>query len=224
MEEVRPTHAQLLILRDQINTATQGVALLKSKRDALLLEFMTVIDTTLHLSDEMVDALSDAQFSYEIARAIDGESAVHSAAMASSGEVLMDITGYKVMGVSVPSIKKSPRPPRNALNRGYSPINVSVRVDEAAYGFEKAVSSILKYAEAETKLRRLGAEIAKTNRRVNALEQIRVPELKEQVRYIEQSLDERQREELYRLKKVKKKIEKTAAEKRAARKLLEEGL
>lgn len=206
MEEIRPTHAQLLALREQIQVATAGMNLLKSKRDALLLEFMEVVDATLHLSDEMTEALARAQFKFELAHAYDGESAVHSAALASSGEVLVDISGYKVMGVAVPVIKPSPRPPRSAFNRGYAPTGVSVRVDEAAQGFEEAISSILKYAEAETRLRRLGNEINKTNRRVNALEELRIPRLEESVRFIEQSLDERQREELFRLKKVKKKI------------------
>lgn len=207
MEDIRPTHAQLLLLRDQISVATQGMTLLKSKRDALLLEFMEVVDSTLNLSDQMIDSLVAAQYSLEIARAIDGEAQVHSAALASGGEVLMDITGYRVMGVAVPVISQDPRPPRTLMNRGYSPLDVSVRVDEAAYGFEKTISTIMRYAEAETRLRRLGEEISKTNRRVNALEQIRIPELEEQVRFIEQALDERQREELFRLKKVKKKIE-----------------
>lgn len=206
MEEIRPTHAQLLALREQIQVATAGMNLLKSKRDALLLEFMEVVDVTLHLSDEMTEALAQAQYKFELAHAFDGEAAIHSAALASSGEVIVDISGYKVMGVAVPVIKPTPRPPRSAFNRGYAPTGVSVRVDEAAQGFEEAISSILKYAEAETRLRRLGNEINKTNRRVNALEELRIPRLKENVRFIEQSLDERQREELFRLKKVKKKI------------------
>ena len=206
MEEIRPTHAQLLALREQIKVATSGRDLLKSKRDALLLEFMEVVDTTLDLSVELSETLAEAQYQFEFANAFDGEAAVHSAALASSGEVFVDISGYRVMGVAVPVIKQSPRLPRTSFNRGYSPTGVSVRVDEAAYGFEKAISAIMKYAEAETRLRRVGAEINKTNRRVNALDEIRIPQLQRQVRFIEQTLDERQREELFRLKKVKKKI------------------
>lgn len=206
MEELRPTHAQLLALREQIKVASAGMNLLKSKRDALLLEFMEVVDVTLDLVDELSTSLANAQYQFEFANAFDGEAAVHSAALASSGEVFVDITGYKVMGVAVPVIKQTPRESRTSFNRGYSPTGVSVHIDEAAYGFEKAISAIMKYAEAETRLRRVGAEINKTNRRVNALEEVRIPQLKTQARIIEQSLDERQREELFRLKKVKKKI------------------
>lgn len=206
MEEFRPTHAQLLALQDQINVATTGMRLLKSKRDALLLEFMEVVDVTLDLANELSTVLAKAQLQYELANAFDGEAAVHSAALASSGEVLVNVSGYKVMGVAVPVIEQEPRRPRTAFNRGYAPTGVSVHIDEAAQGFEKAISAIMKYAEAETRLRRVGAEINKTNRRVNALEEVRIPQLKSQARIIKQVLDERQREELFRLKKVKKKI------------------
>ena len=217
MEEVRPTRAELLLLRDQIKVAVQGMELLKSKRDALLLEFMSVVDKTMQLSGDLMEALTRAQFSLELARAVDGESAVHSAALAAHGEALMDIDGYKVMGVPVPVITQGEQAKRNAFTRGYSPTGVSVRVDDASSGFEEAIRSIMEYAEAETRLRRLGAEISKTNRRVNALEQIRIPELKEQVAYIKQTLDERSREELFRLKKVKKKIERKKEEMRIQR-------
>ena len=85
------------------------------------------------------------------------------------------------------------------------------RIDETADKFERILDVIIEYADIETRLKRLGEEIQKTNRRVNALEQITVPALKEQVAYIQMTLDERAREDLFRLKKVKKKIEKKKA-------------
>jgi len=181
--------------------------LLKSKRDALLAEFMQLVDETNKYSNELVEALKKAQYSLEVAQAIGGEAAVHSVALASTGEILVDIDGHVVMGVMIPDIKQVPSVRKNAFTRGYSPTGVSLRIDDAAQGFEEAVDAIIAYAEVETRLRRLGEEISKTNRRVNALEQIRIPELKEQVAYIDQTLDERSREELFRLKKVKKNIE-----------------
>jgi len=84
---------------------------------------------------------------------------------------------------------------------------VSSRVDETADKFERILDVIIEYAGIETRLKRLGEEINKTNRRVNALEQVTIPSLREQVTYIRQTLDERAREDLFRLKKVKKKIE-----------------
>lgn len=207
MEEVRPTRSELLARREQISVATQGMELLKSKRDALLAEFMKLVDQTAQHSSELAAALRKAQYGLEVAQATGGEAAVHSVALASTGETLVDIDGRMIMGVMVPDIKQVPSVRKSAFTRGYSPTGVSLRIDDAAQGFEEAVDAILTYAGTEVALRRLGEEISKTNRRVNALEQIRIPELQEQVGYISQTLDERTREELFRLKKVKKNIE-----------------
>ena len=213
MEEVRPTRAELLERRAQIGLAQQGMDLLKQKRDALLMEFMGVMDETLRLSDSLQRTVSEAQYSLAVAQAVDGVVALRSAGLATKGEVVVDMTGTKIMGVSVPVVTKGESPVKSSFTRGYAVTGVSSRVDEAADKFEHILDVIIEYADIETRLKRLGEEINKTNRRVNALEQVTVPALREQVSYISQTLDERAREDLFRLKKVKKKIE---AKKRAA--------
>jgi len=215
MEEVRPTRAELLERRAQIGLAQQGMDLLKQKRDALLMEFMGVMDETLRLSDSLQKTVSEAQYSLAVAQAVDGTVALRSAGLATKGEVVIEMTGTKIMGVSVPVVTKGESPVKSSFTRGYSVTGVSSRVDESAEKFERILDVIIEYADIETRLKRLGEEINKTNRRVNALEQVTVPSLREQVSYISQTLDERAREDLFRLKKVKKKIE---AKKRAATK------
>ena len=207
MEEVRPTRAELLERRAQIGLAQQGMDLLKQKRDALLIEFMSVMDETLRLSGSLQKTVSEAQYSLAVAKAVDGNVALRSAGMATKGEIVVDMAGTKIMGVSVPVVTKGESPIRSSFTRGYSVTGVSSRVDEAADKFERILDVIIEYAGIETRLKRLGEEINKTNRRVNALEQVTIPSLREQVTYIRQTLDERAREDLFRLKKVKKKIE-----------------
>jgi len=207
MEEVRPTRSELLERRAQIGLAQQGMDLLKQKRDALLIEFMGVMDETLRLSDSLQKTVREAQYSLAVAQAVDGTVALRSAGLATRGEIVVDMTGTKIMGVSVPVVTKGDSPLKSSFTRGYSVTGVSSRVDEAAEKFEGILDVIIEYADIETRLKRLGEEINKTNRRVNALEQVTVPALNEQVTYIRQTLDERAREDLFRLKKVKKKIE-----------------
>jgi len=215
MEEVRPTRAELLERREQIKLAEQGMDLLKQKRDALLIEFMGVMDETLRLSEALQKSVSEAQYSLAVAKAVDGTVALRSAGMATKGEIVVDMTGTKIMGVSVPVVTKGESPIRSSFTRGYSVTGVSSRVDETADKFERILDVIIEYADIETRLKRLGEEIQKTNRRVNALEQVTVPQLREQVTYIRQTLDERAREDLFRLKKVKKKIERKKAAQQA---------
>ena len=207
MEEVRPTRSELLERKQQITLAEQGMDLLKQKRDALLIEFMSVMDETLRLSSDLQRTTNEAQYSLAIAKAVDGVVSVRSAAFATRGEITIDMTGTKIMGISVPVVTKGESPVRTSFTRGYAITGVSSRIDETADKFERILDVIIEYADIETRLKRLGEEIQKTNRRVNALEQITVPTLREQVTYIRMALDERAREELFRLKKVKRKIE-----------------
>jgi len=207
MEEVRPTRAELLERKQQIALAQQGMDLLKQKRDALLIEFMSVMDETLRLSESLQKTVSEAQYSLAVAKAVDGTVTLRSAGLATHGEVVVDMSGTKIMGVAVPVVTKGESPLRTSFTRGYAVTGISSRVDETADKFERILEVIIEYADIETRLKRLGEEINKTNRRVNALEQVTVPALREQVSYISQTLDERAREDLFRLKKVKKKIE-----------------
>ncbi|MCX8007518.1 MAG: V-type ATP synthase subunit D [Coriobacteriia bacterium] len=215
MEEVRPTRSELLERKQQITLAEQGMDLLKQKRDALLIEFMSVMDETLRLSNDLQRTTSEAQYSLAIAKSVDGVVSVRSAALATKGSITIDMTGTKIMGVSVPVVTKGESPLRSPFTRGYAITGVTSRIDETADKFERILDVIIEYADIETRLKRLGEEIQKTNRRVNALEQVTIPALREQVNYIRQTLDERSREDLFRLKKVKKKIERREAGKRA---------
>ena len=115
-------------------------------------------------------------------------------------------SGSKIMGVPVPEVTKTSIS-RSLLSRGYSIVGVSSRIDEVAETFEKELDTIIEIAAIETKLRRLGNEIQKTRRRVNALDQAVLPVLREQVQIIQMALDERAREDIFRLKKVKKSLE-----------------
>lgn len=206
MEKVKSTRGELLWRKQQLQLAVQGMELLKKKRDALLREFLPIIDETMKLSLRLERATQEAQETLAMAKAVDGEATVTSVSFATKGEVHVDITGTHVMGVPIPVIRKAEAPLRNDLNRGYSLTGVSARIGYAAQKFEEIVGTMIESADIETRLRRLGEELQKTNRRVNALENVVVPELEEQVKFIYSALDERAREDHFRLKKVKKKI------------------
>lgn len=206
-EKVNPTRSELLYRRQQIRLATQGMELLKKKRDALLREFLPIIDETMRLSLQLERSTADAQEALAMAKAVEGKSVLRSVAFATKGEVQVDISGTHVMGVPIPVIRKAETPLKTELGRGYSITGVSARVDQTASKFEEIIDVMIESADIETKLRRLGEELEKTNRRVNALENVVIPELEEQVKFIFSSLDERAREDHFRLKKVKKKIQ-----------------
>jgi V/A-type H+-transporting ATPase subunit D len=82
-------------------------------------------------------------------------------------------------------------------------LGTSTVIDETASAFEELVEAIIESAEIETTMKRLLDEIEKTKRRVNALEFKVIPELTEARDFIKMRLDEMEREELFRMKRIK---------------------
>jgi V/A-type H+-transporting ATPase subunit D len=101
----------------------------------------------------------------------------------------------------VPVIEQK-RVTRSALGRGYSITGTSVTIDEAAAAFETEVDSLILLAESELRLTRLAAELQRTSRRVNALEQILIPRLEAERDFIQMALDERERTDHFRFKRI----------------------
>jgi len=197
MEQINPTRMELIKKNAQIKLAEQGRDLLREKMDALIQEFFNVMESVSESRVELEKISDAAQHSLLIAQAIDDPVTLKSASFATRRGITLDIKGKNVMGVPVPIIEKK-RFVKSLLDRGYSILGVSGRIDEAAEKFEAELDLIITLAE---------TEIQMTRRRVNALEQVLIPELKRQAKYIEITIDERDREDLYRLKKVKKIIE-----------------
>ncbi|MGA2698476.1 MAG: V-type ATP synthase subunit D [Methanoregula sp.] len=207
MEQVRPTRMELMRMKAQIRLAEQGRDLLRQKMDALIQEFFKILSTVSESRDELEQVSRAADLALMIAEAVDDPVTLRSASFSTRRSITVDITGKNIMGVPVPVIEKK-RVSKNMLERGYGIITTSARIDETAERYEVELDLLIKLAEIETAMRRLGSEIQMNRRRVNALEQILIPELKSQAKYIKNAIEEREREDLFRLKKVKSIIEK----------------
>jgi len=213
VEQVNPTRMELIKKRAQIKLAEQGRDLLREKMDALIQEFFHIMVSVSRSREELEIASTSAQRSLYIARAVDDPVTLKSASFATKRAVTLDIRGKNIMGVPVPLVERK-TVTKSVLERGYSLIGTSGRIDEVAEKYEAKLDLIIELAETETSLRRLGDEIQMNRRRVNALEQVLIPELKRQAKYIKISIEEKEREDLFRLKKVKKLIERRKAAKK----------
>jgi V/A-type H+-transporting ATPase subunit D len=206
MEQVRATRAELLARKSQIILARQGRDLLKEKRNALLKELMRTAEQVMRRSDELEQGVGEAVAALALTEALDGPEAVRSAAFAAQGQVPLEVSEANIMGVRVPVIEQK-RVVRGSLDRGYSLSTVSSRVEATAEAFESLLDLTIEVAGSEMRLRRLAEEIGQTTRRVNALDNILIPRLEAQRNYIQMVLEERERENLFRLKRVKLKLE-----------------
>jgi H(+)-transporting ATP synthase, vacuolar type, subunit D len=204
---------ELIKKNGQIKLAEQGRDLLREKMDALIQEFFQIMVSVSKSREELEIAAVAAQRSLCVAEAVDDIVALKSASFATKRALTLDIRGKNIMGVPVPLVERK-TVSKSVLERGYSMIGTSGRIDEAAERYETELDLIIELAETETSLRRLGDEIQNNRRRVNALEQVLIPELKRQAKYIKVAIEEREREDLFRLKKVKKLLERRKAAKK----------
>ena len=209
MEQISPTRTELLTRRAQIRLAEQGAEMLRSKREVLVREFLKELKNFSSERDKMRSAVVKAVQSLLTAIAIDGTETLSSVAFATRQPVTVELKKQNIWGASVIGVKSdySVRAPES---RGYTPYTVSARIDETAERFEQVIEHAIHVAPAEHKLAVLAEHIRKTSRRVNALEQRLLPVLREQICFIRNTLDQREREDTFRLKRLKRK--KTRAE------------
>ncbi len=203
---VSATRMNLLSLKHQAGLARQGVDLLKRKRDALVMEFFNVVKQTLQSRQNLTEAMTKSYQELALTKAIEGSDAVESMAMAGSRQIRLENELRNVWGVKVPEFLEE-KWKRSPLERGCSPSALSARMHRTAVSFEEVSSLLVKIASIEVRLRRLGLEIKKTTRRVNALEQVILPTMAQHIRFIRGVIEQREREDTFRLKKIKLKLE-----------------
>lgn len=211
-ESIAPTRSNLLQRRDQLKLAGRGADLLKRKRDALIGEFFDLVKASLEARRALQQASRDAYFALFLANAWDGPAAVESVSLASDGSLDVAIKVENLFGVKVPEVQ----PPTFSTDLPFSPVGAGAKTLEAAAEFRKLTEAIVRVAATETRLRRIGEEIKKTNRRVNALEQLVIPGILVQIRSIRSVLDQRALEEVTVLKRIKAKLQSKEKEGTAA--------
>ena len=204
-QDIKPTRSELLKVKKQIKLAKSGHSLLKKKRDGMILEFFEILKKAKTLRRELVEEYKIALERMNIARTIEGDLKVKSIAMAIKEIPDIKLTTKNIMGVKVPKIESS-EIQKAFMERGYGLYNSSA-IDEAAAAYEKVVEKILLAAEVGTSMRKLLKEIEKTKRRVNALEFVVMPRLEEAQNFIRLRLEEMERENIFRLKRIKAKVQ-----------------
>ena len=210
-KDVKPTRKNLMAIEDRIDLSERGHDTLEQKRDGLIMEFMDILDQAQDVRSDLAADYETAQRTLDMARAMEGDVAVRGAAAALKEHPEITTQSKNIMGVVVPQIESS-KVKKSLDERGYGLLGSSARIDEAADAYEELLESIILAAEVETAMKKMLEEIETTKRRVNALEFTLLPRLYENQEYIEQKLEEQEREEIFRLKKIKAKKEEEEAE------------
>jgi V/A-type H+-transporting ATPase subunit D len=201
-QDVKPTRSEELRLKERIELAEDGHDILEKKRDGLIHEFMQVISEARDVNEDLAELYSSAQNKLLKAKVFDGEDTLKANAANITDEPMVMTEQQNIMGVVVPEIE-SVEVQKHILNREYGLTSSTSRIDSTADKHEELLEKIVEAAETQTKIVKLLEEIEKTKRRVNALEHKTIPEMKDAQDYVSQTLEESEREETFRMKKVK---------------------
>ena len=172
------------------------------KRDGLILEFFELLNKAKDVRSELDAAYAAANEKIGLAKAVEGTVSIKSTAFALKDIPNIELESKNIMGVVVPKIESS-QIRKNLCKRGYGIIGTSSCLDEAVEAHETLVEKIIVAAEIETAMKKLLDDIEQTKRRVNALEFRVIPELTDAERFIELRLEEMERENTFRLKRIK---------------------
>jgi V/A-type H+-transporting ATPase subunit D len=201
IEGVNPTRMELLDIRKKLLLAEKGHKLLEEKRDALVERFFTVIDTRNQLSSELDQDFKDAFTSLILAQMILGEKKVENISKLSKdiGEVTFETDN--IMGVKIPKMQTEQLIDKQIQMYGF--FETCAALDDSQVKFSALVKKLIKLADLEGGIKSLAVEIEKTKRRVNVLENTLIPRLHATRKYIEMQLEEREREDFFRRKRIK---------------------
>ncbi|PNX51162.1 MAG: V-type ATP synthase subunit D [Thermoplasmata archaeon M8B2D] len=201
IEGVSPTRMDLLDIRKKLVLAEKGHKLLEEKRDALVEKFFGII----HKRNELVKQLdNDFKESFQSliqAQMLLGEKKVEEISYVTPELGQIDIDTDNIMGVKIP--KMNQENVTTDIEPSYSFIETCSKLDDAQQDFKNLIKKLIELADLEGGIKSLAVEIEKTKRRVNVLENNLIPKLLATRKYIEMQLEEREREDFFRRKRIK---------------------
>ena len=196
-KQVFPTKGNLLSLQKSTRLAQLGFELMDKKRNILIREMMEQIDRVRSLRDEIAEIFKKAYFTLQEANITLG--VIEDIAKAIPIDDHLEITYRSVMGVEIPKVLYD----KEKIQLRYGISNTNTKFDYAYKSFLKVRDLILVLAEVDNALYRLADAIRKSRKRANALKNIVIPDYKTKIKFISDTLEEREREEFSRRKIIK---------------------
>ena len=199
--DITPTRRNYLEISRGLARIQSGHDLLEQKRQILIMELMAQVEAAKRVKSDVERTMAAAYGALRTAAMHSGMTGLMRQSCGISMDHSLDFRSRSVMGVPVPQIRCTAQPfgLQFGLTDGHS------CSDELLRGFLDALPLVAELAEVENAVFRLAREIRRTQRRVRALEKIYIPQYKEALKYIAETLAERQREEFIVLRRVKRK-------------------
>lgn len=200
---VNPTRMELSKLKIRLKTAARGHKLLKDKQDELMRQFIEMVKQNKKLREKVEEKLQNSFKDFLLARGVMSDEMLENAVAYPKEEISLNVKTKNIMSVNVPEMTfvKKNTDESNIYPYGFA--QTSADLDDAIAGLNDIMLELLELAQIEKACQLMADEVEKTRRRVNALEYMTIPQLKETIRFIQMKLDENERASITRLMKVK---------------------
>ncbi|MCJ1456779.1 H(+)-transporting V1 sector ATPase subunit D [Mycoblastus sanguinarius] len=202
-EAVFPTRQSLGLMKNKLKGAETGHSLLKRKSEALTKRFREITRRIDEAKRKMGRVMQIAAFSLaEVTYAVGGDIGYQIQESAKQARFRVRTKQENVSGVFLPQFESYTTEGNNdfgltGLGKG------GQQVQRCRETYARAVETLVELASLQTAFVILDEVIKVVNRRVNAIEHVIIPRTENTIKYINSELDELDREEFYRLKKVK---------------------
>ncbi|MEN2997599.1 MAG: V-type ATP synthase subunit D [Brevinematia bacterium] len=202
MPNVVPTKLNLITTKEFLSLAKDGRNLLDEKKEVLITNILSVVKEVKKLRSEFDELVREIYNDFIYIKSILGDEFVYNELKcANVREIEFDILHKNIIGVIVPVVKSMNIRMDTHIN--YSSFFSSYRLESIKSKFETLLRKIVEVAEKEAVLWNLIKDLKKTQRRVNALDNVIIPELLENIKFIVDSLEDREREVLFQLQRMK---------------------
>lgn len=199
MENFTPTKANLIKSKSMLTFTKQGYQLLDKKRSVLVREMMDMIEEVEKLQQQIDEIFVEVYDALNHALVTMGESTVMEIALSIPQDEQLTILNKSIMNVEIPTIKHVEKP----LGPFYGFYRTNSAIDMIVVKMGDVQKLLYHLAEVENTVFRLAVEIKKTSKRANALDKIQIPKYEDLTKWIEESLEEKEREDFFRLKRLK---------------------
>ncbi len=196
---VRPTKIELVRLKRRLSLAKRVQKIVKDRLSILTMEFLQVARESVVKKKSLIEEFARAYRSQMVAAGYHGYIALEKDLVASETDLRITTGSRNVAGVRTPIFELK----QGKASWGYSLIDTSSAVDQAAESFQRCLEAIIELAELQRNLELLGMEIKRAKRVSNALEYVVLPNLQVTIKFLKMKFEEREREEKSRLKRVK---------------------
>lgn len=198
MAQVFPTKGNLIAAKKSLELSLTGFELMDRKRNILIRETMSMLDNAKEIQSKINATYSEAYEALQMANITLG--IIDELAQSVPIDNGVELDYRSVMGVDIPLVNIDYKKPQ--LCYGYSRTNEAL--DAAFKKFDEVKILTIKLAEIENCIYRLAHGIKKTQKRANALKNIIIPQFESTIRFITESLEEKEREEFSRMKVIKR--------------------